>query len=227
MAQYVIFDMDGTLSDTAKATAPAFHLAAAELGLRPISEARIKAAMGYAPAKFYSMLLQGSPPELVRRFSDRVEQLESEMIRSLGEDILFDGVRPMLAELARRGARLYVASTGSPGHVGDVLSASGIRGFFSDVLCNEPEKVSMVGRIISSAAASASDSDSASDSAPSAHAAAFALVGDKHIDAEAARRNRIPSIGAAYGYCGRQEAALFDATAFHPGEIPSFVFQRK
>ncbi|MDR1061412.1 MAG: HAD family hydrolase [Clostridiales bacterium] len=216
MIRCVIFDLDGTLSDTAKATMPAICAAAAEFGLPAATEAAIKSAMGYASDAFYKILFPDAAPGLLAPFAERADQLESEMIRSLGGAVLFDGVKSALAELAAAGVAMHIASTGSEGHVGDVLSASGIRGYFAGVSCDEPEKAAMVGRIKRARA------DAAGRHLPDE---SFAMVGDKRIDADAARQNGILSVGAAYGYCGRPERELFDAIARHPSELRALLLR--
>ena len=51
-AACLLFDMDGTLVDTLKMTARAFDELSGDFGLPPLSEARIRAAIGLADPEF-------------------------------------------------------------------------------------------------------------------------------------------------------------------------------
>jgi phosphoglycolate phosphatase-like HAD superfamily hydrolase len=51
------------------------------------------------------------------------------------------------------------------------------------------------------------------------------MVGDKRIDANAARHHGIFSIGAGYGYCLPGEREFFDKVVFSPKELLEFVLK--
>jgi phosphoglycolate phosphatase-like HAD superfamily hydrolase len=120
--------------------------------------------------------------------------------------MLFPGVRGMLDRLVDMGVALHVASTGDPAHVDAVLGSADILRLFRSVHCGESAKERMVGEILGT-----------SDRGE------WAMVGDRKKDADAARANGIPVIGAGFGYVERAERALYDRVADSPAEMVQWI----
>lgn len=190
---HVIFDMDGTLADTAKLTIPACAKSALAFALPPLSDAKIRETIGYANPEFYYRLYPELDRETALAFGASVEALEQEMVWQVGKAMLFPGIQTLLEALSGRNILLYVASTGGKRHVDSVLGATGIRAYFDAVCCGEPEKAGMVAEIIAGRPPEG-----------------WAMVGDKPHDLRAARANSIVALAARYGYCTEEDAALFD-----------------
>ncbi|MDR1176746.1 MAG: HAD family hydrolase [Treponema sp.] len=217
--KHFIFDMDGTLSDTAKATIIACNEAAKKLGLPPFSAEQVKAAMGYPGLEYYQVLLGNVKPgshiesnikqsftrELLLAFQAETDLGEAREIRRIGRGMLFPGIEEILEELKGLGVELYIASTGHPDHINLLLDVTGIRPFFKSICCGRSRKVEMTGEIISTAGTS--------------FLGDWLFVGDRHIDAEAAKGNGILAVGAGYGYCLEEERELFDIIAERPEDL--------
>jgi phosphoglycolate phosphatase len=197
--RHFIFDIDGTLSDTAKATAKVIGALSEKWGFPAVGEASIKEAMGYPSLEFCRRLIPMCDEGRLRRFEAELSFAEDAAIRVIGTAILFPGVADTLIRLREMGAELYAASTGSPTHVATVLEASGIRSLFTKICCGKPQKIEMVRKIIKMD-----------------DPFRFIMVGDKRFDAEAAERNGIHSVGAGYGYCAKIDYDLFDEIISHP-----------
>lgn len=206
MIRNVIFDLDGTLSNTAKATIPACAAVSKQFGLPELSADHIRNTMGYANPEFYFRLYPDVEKDIMLRYCEAVEMAEAQMIGTLGADVLFPHIIDMLHALHERGMRLYIASTGDPQHVDATIDASGIRGLFDGISCGEPEKVAMVSAIIGNG-----------------NKAEYAMVGDKLHDLRAARGNGITAIAAGYGYCNDEDAVLFDHVLASPMDMLSLV----
>jgi phosphoglycolate phosphatase len=200
-----IFDMDGTLSDTAKATGRAVRETAEKLGMPPPPPEKVKAAMGYPGMEYYHMLLGDIGNGLLAAFAAETDRNEDREIRRIGRDMLFPGIREALDSLLGLGAELYVASTGHPNHVNLLLDVTGTRCCFKKVYCGRPRKVEMVRELMAAFGARGPEG--------------WLMVGDKHIDAEAARGSRILAVGAGFGYCLEEERHLFDLVLETPGEL--------
>jgi len=198
MIHHVIFDMDGTLSDTAAATVPACAEIARRFRLPVPAPDAVAKAMGTASPEYWRLLWPGIGDDLLAELDPVAEAMESEFIRRQGVSILFPGIDAMLRELRAMGCTLYVASTGSREHVTVTLSTAGIDGYFARIECGEPGKVDMVSRILKDGGITPGNA---------------VLVGDRIKDAEAARGNRLLAIGAGFGYCGPEEWPLFDHVA--------------
>jgi phosphoglycolate phosphatase len=203
--KHFIFDMDGTLSDTAKATVRAVRETAEKLGMSPPPAEKVKAAMGYPGLEYYHVLLGDIGEDLLAAFAAETDCNEDREIRRIGRDMLFPGIREVLDSLLGLGTELYVASTGHPNHVNLLLDVTGTRHCFKEVYCGRPRKVEMVRELMAAARARSPEG--------------WLMVGDKHIDAEAARGSRILAVGAGFGYCLEEEQRLFDLVVKKPGEL--------
>ncbi|MCL2604259.1 MAG: HAD family hydrolase [Defluviitaleaceae bacterium] len=198
----IIFDMDGTLTATARATGLAVNALQAEYGFQTVTDARIRDAMGLGGLEFHAKLFPGVPSEVLEKIANDVDALEETNITKIGRDILFPGVRAMLDALAEKGHPLFIASTGSERHVNNTLKAAGITDMFTGIHCDEPQKVGMVKCIIKGR-----------------NPEGFAMVGDMYKDAEAAKGNAVLALGAGWGYLDDSEKDLFDAVLRNPEEI--------
>ena len=183
----VIFDLDGTLSDSAYLTRSAFELISPKQGLPIPSEEAIRRATGYATPEFYYILFPNFPRELIYDTGVLVEQEEQRILKLIRDKLLFDNCRELLLRLKEKGIRLCIASTGEREHVYSILNETGITGFFDVIECARPDKKEMLCDIIG-------DSDKNG----------CVMVGDMKKDYEAARANGILSVGVLYGYCLRE-----------------------
>ena len=202
MIRQLIFDMDGTLADTGKATIPALARVSAQYGLSRVPDQIILDTIGFANPEFYFRLYPALPKEFMVTFGSEVEAVEEKMIRALGKKILFPGIDDLLQSLKSLNITLHVASTGDSNHIHAVLEASGINAYFSSVCCGEPEKAGMIAKITGNHPRET-----------------FAMVGDRAYDLRAARQNFIWAIAAAYGYCSDADAANFDFVLRSPDEL--------
>ena len=197
----VIFDLDGTLSDSAILTTSAMRKLSPEYGLPMPSEDAIRSATGYANPEFYYLLFPDFPRDTVRDFGNCVENEELRVLPLLGGRLLFEGCREMLENLKECGIRLCIASTGDRGHVFSVLNETGIINLFDTVFCGSPDKNEMLRGLVR---------DGSKDG--------YLMVGDMKKDHEAAKVNGILSAGACYGYCKR-DLTDFDFYVDTPGEL--------
>ena len=191
----LIFDMDGTLIDTAKATVPAVWRVADEFGFPRVSAAVIEECIGIPNPAFYLAMYPDQPRERVLAFGERVEAVEEELISTLGPRMAFTDMHGMLRALAAQGHTLYIASTGSPEHVGAALGATDMTGYFAGIHCGG-DKTAAVAKIL------------AGDKG--------LMVGDRKGDLRAAHRNGIACWGAAFGYAKHRDMPFFDAGYFTP-----------
>jgi len=198
----LIFDMDGTLADTALATIPAIRQQCELAGWLPPGEAEIRAAIGTANPDFYYQLFPNHSRDAVYALGQRVESSEEDWVRDIGEGMLFPGVRAMLEDLSRLDIPMYIASSGSHAHVDIVLESARINKLFQSIHCNEAKKSRMVARIVGGG-----DPER------------WALLGDRDNDLNAARNNDILALGAAFGYCPQNEWPKYDFVFMKPSDV--------
>jgi len=197
----IIFDLDGTLSDSALLTAPALQKIAPEHGLPIPSEEAIRSATGTPNPEFYYTLFPDTPRDKVRTIGNKVEKEELRILPSLGDKLLFKGSRELLEHLSKNGIRLCIASTGDRDHVFSILNETGIINLFNTISYGKPNKTGMLREIIG---------DDNKNS--------YIMVGDMIKDYQAARANGILSVGVCYGYCKR-DLADFDYYINTPSEL--------
>ncbi|MGI6214826.1 MAG: HAD family hydrolase [Christensenellales bacterium] len=206
MNQNIIFDMDGTLLDTAIATCEACESCRKDFNLPHLEKEAITRAIGIPNPKFYEILYPDFPKKLVEAFGTKVEKLESEIIQKLGKKLLFSGISNLLQYLETQGVLMYLASTGSKNHVITAISSSGINRYFEEICFGEPDKTDIIKNL--------------------KHSRPFdkwIMVGDRKSDAKAAHKNDVFSIGAGFGYCGDLDKSHFDAFAENPMDIPEIL----
>ena len=193
--QTLLFDLDGTLIDSAPDLAAALNETMAELGREPFDEERVRHWVGNGARTLVSRALSGSreiDPDLDGKLLAHALEIFMEAYgRRLCERTrLYPGVAETLAELARKGYTMAVV-TNKPGpFVAPILEKLGIAERFALILGGEdlPEKKP--------------------HPMPLLHAAETlktpvlrcVMVGDSHNDILAAQRAGMPSIAVTYGY---------------------------
>jgi phosphoglycolate phosphatase len=205
MIKHVIFDLDGTLSDSALLTIAALDEVAPRYGLKPPEREAIRRTIGYANPEFYHRLYTNGPVWLIEQMGDDVEEKEAALLPAFGDRLLFPGCLDLLNALKSRGICMYIASTGDERHVCSVLRATGIEHFFCAAHYGEPSKIAMLGRLIT---------------APKDE---WIMVGDMGKDAEGAIANGILCVGACYGYCVRGKDP-FSEYVEAPMDLLSIIF---
>lgn len=203
----VVFDLDGTLFDPAPLTVRALHSALARYGLRPLEEAEIVAGIGEPGSTWYRELVAAmAEPAVVDAVMAAFHDRERALVSSEGR--LFDGVEDMLAEVRAGAGAMVLCTNGFPEYVDRVLARTGIQRFFDEVCAGgggRLDKPALVARIV------------ARRGRPGV------VVGDRFHDVEAARRNGLASIGAAYGYGTERDFEGCHAVALAPSDVPELV----
>jgi len=201
----VIFDLDGTLSDSAVLTIAALENVAPRYGFPVPTEEAVQKATGHANPEFYYILFPGYPRDKVLDMGRSVEHEELRLLPAISGKLLFDGCLELLTRLKEGGIRLNIASTGDSEHVNSILNATGIMGFFDVVSCGCPDKTEMLCEMID-------------NGVPKRDKSGYIMVGDMKKDSDSARANGILSVGACYGYCKRA-LSNFDMYIDSPMEL--------
>ena len=188
----VIFDLDGTLSDSAILTMAAFERVAPKANLPVPGIEAVRSATGNPNPQFYYILFPELDREMVFNMGQMVEAVELDVLPSVKDRLLFPGCRELLIQLKKKGISLCIASTGDREHVYSILRETGIQELFDVVSCGQPDKIEMLRTLTAKG-----------------DKRGYLMVGDMKKDSEGARANGILSVGVCYGYC-RRELAEFD-----------------
>jgi len=217
MSAAVLFDLDGTLTDSRPGILACFRYALAR-----------HAEAGGAPVVLPEDLRSIIGPPLRDTFARLAGEAEKERLMGyyleryspIGafENQVYDGVEAALTRLAESGARLFVATSKNEADARAILAHFGLIGRFESILGARPDgsragKRELIGDAIA------------------AHGLALdevAMIGDREFDMRGAREVGVRAIGALWGYGAREElaAAGAHALALTPAEAAEFALTR-
>lgn len=128
----IVFDWDGTLMDSAAAIVRAIQNACIDVGVPEPSDARARHVIGLG----LSEALQYAAPDLPpAEYPRMVERYRVHYLAHDHELTLFSGVESLLAELARQGRQLAVATGKSRIGLDRALRTSGLSAVFDATRC--------------------------------------------------------------------------------------------
>jgi phosphoglycolate phosphatase len=191
----VLFDLDGTLTDSRVGITASIRHALDRLGRACPDDDALATYIGPPLRGTLSTLLETRDAALIeaalRHYRTRYDDV------GLFENRVYDGVREMLADTARLGRRLFV-TTAKPQHAARrIVEHFGLAPHFAGVYGAEPggrfdAKADLVAHLIESGVV---------------RPASSAMVGDRASDIAAAKAHGIPAIGALWGFGGPGELA--------------------
>lgn len=208
--QVVLFDLDGTLSESEPGITGSIAHAFSVAGLPVPSQERLRTAIGPDLVDIFPLL--GVPVEqvdvVIGHYRARYEHT------GLYETRLYDGVADVLAALRQAGCELAVASAKPETSTVRVVEHLGIAEHFATVAGSDRPN-----GVISKADVIAVALDRLGRTATTA--ADIVMIGDRHHDIDGARHHGIDTIAVGWGYGNRDEheTAGAAATADVPAEI--------
>lgn len=212
--KYVLFDLDGTLTDSAQGIINCVEYSLNCLGIKAGERETLKRFIG-PPLKqsfrdFYNLdeITTGKAVEFYReRYTEK----------GIYENSLYEGVEEMLAAIKSEGKELIVATSKPTVFAKQVLSYFHIDNLFTHIVGSElngerSNKIEVIEYALN--LAKIKDKRSA------------VMVGDREHDIEGARKNDINSIGVLYGYGDITELikAGADYIAKNVNEIAELLF---
>ena len=131
----VIFDIDGTLTNSTRAIVSSWnrHLSSLDLPHILLSEETAGSLMGKTMDDWAAAVLPDLPVEEARRITEVMEQKENEEIRRNGTD-LYPDVRETF-QLLSRDYELFILSNCGKGYIEAVMEYAGIEPFVKGHLC--------------------------------------------------------------------------------------------
>lgn len=199
--QLVIFDLDGTLTDSAEGVVASFRHALAAIGAQiPAGDL---AAMVVGPPMHHTLDTLG----LGERAEDAIAAYRADYTRrGWAMNALFDGVEDLLADLRAAGVRLAVATSKAEPTAVRILDHFGIAGHFEVI------------------AGASLDGQRASKADVLAHALTqleplpeqVVMVGDRAHDIDGAAEHGIATVLVGWGY-GQHDVT--DAAAVHVATV--------
>ena len=196
MYQYILFDLDGTLTDPKIGITTCVQYALHKMGIEEPDPDRLEPFIG---------------PPLIDSFREFYDMNEEEAVRAveyyrerfstvgLFENEVYSGIPELLARLKKDGRKLAIASSKPTVYVKKILEYFSIYEYFDIIVGSELDgtrcrKEEVVEEALEQL--SADDKFRKRDAV---------MIGDRKFDIEGAKAHQIPSIGVNYGYAADNE----------------------
>lgn len=210
--QYLLFDLDGTLTDSARGIMNAIEYALHTYGITVSDRSTLRPFIGPPLAesmrKYYGFGVEQSL-EAVERFREYYDGKGG-----LFENDVYEGIPKLLDDLKNAGYHLYLATSKPENTAKRILEHFDLARRFDFIggatLDESREKKGDVIRyVLESCGITESDKDQ------------VVMIGDRSNDIVGAKENGLESIGVLYGYGSREE--LLTAGADYLAETPADV----
>ena len=196
MKKYLLFDLDGTLTDPKVGICTCVQYALSSFGIEEPDIDKLEPFIG-PPLKdsfmqFYRME-EAQAEAAVAKYRERFQDV------GLFENEIYDGVPQMLKDLSEKGLHLAVASSKPTVFVERILEHFGIRQYFQVVVGSELD-----GRRVNKDEVVDEALHQLFGSHPVQKDKVY-MIGDRKFDVEGARALGVESVGVTYGYGGMEE----------------------
>ncbi|NQJ29665.1 HAD family hydrolase [Streptococcus suis] len=199
MYQTILFDLDGTLTDSGQGILNSVAYALEKMGIEEPDTANLNRFIGPPLYESFSRFYQLSPEDTQSAVGAfRVYFKEKGMF----ENQLYPGIIPLLEELRTAGKTLVIATSKPEIFAKQILEHFGIAHYF-DVIA---------GASLDSSRISKADVIGYAINQLEAFPKHAVMIGDREHDIEGARMHQLPAIGVLYGYGSKQEFEKAGAT---------------
>ncbi|MCK4021618.1 HAD family hydrolase [Streptococcus suis] len=199
MYQTILFDLDGTLTDSGQGILNSVAYALEKMGIEEPDTANLNRFIGPPLYESFSRFYQLNPEDTQSAVDAfRVYFKEKGMF----ENQLYPGIIPLLEELRTAGKTLVIATSKPEIFAKQILEHFGISHYF-DVIA---------GASLDSSRISKADVIGYAINQLEAFPKHAVMIGDREHDIEGARMHQLPAIGVLYGYGNKQEFEKAGAT---------------
>ena len=205
----LIFDLDGTLTDSARGIVASLRYALTHLGVEPPSDDTLRGSVG-PPLRdsFRSLLATDDAERIAMAVELYLERYERE---GLFENLPYPEIPKVLEKLRRAGHELYVGTSKPRLMARRILDHFGLSHHFRAVFGAEPDgsrahKAELLAHALEQTGLSAQ---------------ASWMIGDRCHDVVGAKANGLRSVGVLWGYGSRDEleSAGADRIVARPADL--------
>lgn len=196
MYRYVLFDLDGTLSDPKVGICTSVQYAVTKMGMEAPDIDELESFIGPPLRDSFMEYFKMSPEE-----AEQAITYYRERFSTVGkfENELYPGIYELLRDLRKKGRVVAIASSKPTVFVEDILKHFEIRDFFDVVVGSEldgsrDKKEDVLNETLNQMF---KDTEIEYDD--------VVMIGDRKYDIEAALKLGVRNIGVAYGYGSREE----------------------
>ncbi len=199
MPKFLLFDLDGTLTDPQEGIVACFRHALEGLRIPDPGQAALLDCIGPPLQESFARLAGAErAADAVRLYRERFSTV------GLFENAVYPGIPEVLAELRARGRRLFVATSKPHVFATRILEHFGLSSFFERVYGSEldgtrTKKGELIAWILEREGLRAEDG---------------VMIGDRKHDVIGASENGMPCWGVLWGYGSREELTSAGARAF-------------
>ncbi len=185
----LVFDLDGTLTDPALGFTRSINYSLVAHGIDPLEEENLKRFIGPPLDGAFREILHLDQDMDVSSFVSKYRERYSEV--GFSENTLYEGIPDVLLTLRGLGFKLGVCTSKRVDFAERILTLFDIRHHFDFVNGAEVgvKKSSQLKELLNQ---NFINTDSI-------------MIGDRHVDIEAAKMNSMRSVGVLYGYGSKQE----------------------
>jgi len=196
MKQYLLFDLDGTLTDPKVGICTCVQYALASFGIDEPDLDKLEPFIGpplkYSFMKYYQ-LTEEQAETAVEKYRERFSEI------GIFENKLYDGIVPMLIALNSAGLHLAVASSKPQVYVERILQHFNIARYFGVIVGSELDGTRVNKSEIVEEALRRLFGEQPIDRRQ------VYMIGDRSYDAEGARKAHVESVCVTYGYGSMEE----------------------
>ena len=194
MSDIILFDLDGTLTDSGPGITRCVQYALASFGIEETDLEKLNCYVGPPLLESFvkfAGLNREEAEQAIEKYRERYE------LKGIFENAVYQGIPEVLAYLKEQGKTLAVASSKPEPYVEKILEHFEIRTYFTVVTGSEMnESRTGKGEVIAETLRRLGAEDRRSD---------VVMVGDRSYDVIGARENGLLCVGVSYGYGGREE----------------------
>lgn len=199
MFKYILFDLDGTLTDPKIGITRSVQYALRALGIEEPSLDRLEPFIGPPLADSFQEFYNLNEQQIVMAIAKYRERFAQQGIY---ENEIYPGISEMLAELKRKGKILAVASSKPTPFVERILDYFDIRKYFDFVIGSNMDGTrSRKEEVIEETLRQMVPAEMT----PAAKKDAVVMVGDRKFDIEGANVHGITSVWVSFGYGSEAE----------------------
>ncbi|MBR3574484.1 MAG: HAD-IA family hydrolase [Lachnospiraceae bacterium] len=195
---YVLFDLDGTLTDSGPGIMNGYEYALGKMGVEIPDRSFLRQFVGPPLGESWEKKLGFSPDDVQRGIALYREYYAD---KGVYENEVYPGVKELLSDLKSSGKKMYIATTKAEPMAKVVAEHFGLLGFFDEVVASTAERKTKIDVL-----------KYVTEECDITDISKTVMVGDRHYDITGARHFGLDSIGVLYGYGDRQELEEAGAT---------------
>ncbi len=204
----IVFDLDGTLVDTAPDLTHALNYALARAGHPPVSAETVRSLVGMGAQVMIAEGLRraGVTADLKAMLGDFLVHYEANIAR---ESRPFPGAVALLERLRGEGARLAVCTNKRESLSRRLLQELDLEGYFSAIAGRDTFPVAKPdpGHLLGAIRLAGGDP------------ARAVMIGDSDVDVRTAKAAKVPVVLVSFGYCGPPPSLVPELVIEHFDEL--------